>query len=104
MGGISANKPIIHLVTGPMMPGSFKGTRVGACTDCRNNWAAFRAGGLDIEDISNLNEELAPTVCVSHRIRYSHQETPTYSFLHRPAPAESWARPARWRVCSSRSG
>ncbi|KAH6616217.1 dihydroxy-acid/6-phosphogluconate dehydratase [Chaetomium sp. MPI-SDFR-AT-0129] len=61
MGGISANKPIIHLVTGPMMPGSFKGTRVGACTDCRNNWATFRAGGLDIEDISNLNEELAPT-------------------------------------------
>ncbi|KAL2146329.1 hypothetical protein VTI28DRAFT_4354 [Corynascus sepedonium] len=61
MGGISANKPIIHLVTGPMMPGSFRGTRVGACTDCRNNWAKFRAGTIDIEDISALNEELAPT-------------------------------------------
>ncbi|KAL2022165.1 hypothetical protein VTK56DRAFT_5994 [Thermocarpiscus australiensis] len=61
MGGISANKPIIHLVTGPMMPGSFQGVRVGACTDCRNNWAKFRAGSLDIEDISALNEELAPT-------------------------------------------
>lgn len=62
MGGISANKPIIHLVTGPMMPGSYQGVRIGACTDCRNNWAKFRAGALDIEDISALNEELAPTV------------------------------------------
>ncbi|KAL2125717.1 hypothetical protein VTJ04DRAFT_2082 [Mycothermus thermophilus] len=61
MGGISANKPIIHLVTGPMMPGSFRGTRVGACTDCRSNWAKFRAGAMDIEDIAALNEELAPT-------------------------------------------
>ncbi|KAK3385669.1 dihydroxy-acid/6-phosphogluconate dehydratase [Podospora didyma] len=61
MGGISANKPIIHLVTGPMMPGSYQGVRIGACTDCRNNWAKFRAGTLDIEDISALNEELAPT-------------------------------------------
>jgi dihydroxy-acid dehydratase len=62
MGGISANKPIIHLVTGPMMPGNFRGARVGACTDCRGNWAKFRAGAIDIEDISALNEELAPTV------------------------------------------
>ena len=62
MGGISANKPILHLVTGPMMPGSHKGVRIGACTDCRNNWAAFRAGAIDIEDISAINDELAPTV------------------------------------------
>lgn len=62
MGGISANKPIVQLVTGPMMPGSHKGTRVGACTDCRNNWAKFRAGTIDIEEISAINEELAPTV------------------------------------------
>jgi hypothetical protein len=62
MGAISANKPAIHLVTGPMMPGSHKGVRIGACTDCRNNWAKFRAGTIDIEDIADLNEELAPTV------------------------------------------
>lgn len=65
MGGISANKPILHLVTGPMMPGSHKGVRIGACTDCRNNWAKFRAGAIDIEDISAINEELAPTVRLS---------------------------------------
>ncbi|KAG4290231.1 dihydroxy-acid dehydratase [Fusarium proliferatum] len=61
MGGISANKPILHLVTGPMMPGSHRGVRIGACTDCRNNWAKYRAGTLDIEDISAINDELAPT-------------------------------------------
>ncbi|KAJ5349354.1 hypothetical protein N7541_007081 [Penicillium brevicompactum] len=61
MGGLSANKPILPLVTGPMMPGSHKGKRIGACTDCRNNWASFRAGNLDVEDIASLNEELAPT-------------------------------------------
>ncbi|KAI1175587.1 dihydroxy-acid/6-phosphogluconate dehydratase [Nemania sp. FL0916] len=61
MGGISANKPILHLVTGPMMPGSHRGVRIGACTDCRNNWASYRAGTMDIEEIAMINEELAPT-------------------------------------------
>lgn len=62
MGGISANKPILPLVTGPMLPGSHRGQRLGACTDCRNNWAAFRAGEMDVEEIAEINEELAPTV------------------------------------------
>lgn len=62
MGGISANKPVLPLVVGPMMPGSFKGSHIGACTDCRNNWASYRAGEMDIEDIADINYELAPTV------------------------------------------
>jgi dihydroxy-acid dehydratase len=66
MGGISANKPILPLITGPMLPGSHRGKRVGACTDCRNNWAAFRAGEIDVEEISAINEELAPTVCTDN--------------------------------------
>ena len=65
MGAISANKPIVHLVTGPMMPGSHQGVRIGACTDCRNNWAKFRAGTMDIEEISAINDELAPTVSIT---------------------------------------
>ncbi|KAJ5738197.1 hypothetical protein N7493_001352 [Penicillium malachiteum] len=62
MGGISANKPILPLITGPMLPGSHRGKRIGACTDCRNNWAAFRAGEIDVGEISAVNEELAPTI------------------------------------------
>ncbi|OQV07233.1 hypothetical protein CLAIMM_11694 [Cladophialophora immunda] len=61
MGGISANKPVLPLITGPMMPGSHQGKRIGACTDCRNNWAAFRSGQIDVEEISAINEQLAPT-------------------------------------------
>ncbi|KIX03700.1 dihydroxy-acid dehydratase [Rhinocladiella mackenziei CBS 650.93] len=61
MGGISANKPVIPLITGPMMPGSVEGLRVGACTDCRSYWAKYRAGDVDVEDIMSVNEELAPT-------------------------------------------
>lgn len=61
MGGISANKPIVPLITGPMMPGSVSGVRVGACTDCRSYWAKYRAGAVDVEEIMNVNEELAPT-------------------------------------------
>ncbi|GAB7346860.1 hypothetical protein MBLNU459_g1944t1 [Dothideomycetes sp. NU459] len=61
MGGISSNKPVLPLITGPMMPGSNRGARIGACTDCRSNWAAYRAGTIDIEEISAINEELAPT-------------------------------------------
>ncbi|GIK07688.1 hypothetical protein Aspvir_003354 [Aspergillus viridinutans] len=62
MGGISANKPVLPLLTGPMMPGSHRGKRIGACTDCRNNWASYRAGTIDLEEIASINEELAPTV------------------------------------------
>ncbi|ODM23634.1 hypothetical protein SI65_01223 [Aspergillus cristatus] len=62
MGGISANKPVLPLITGPMLPGSHRGKRIGACTDCRNNWAAFRAQEIDIEEISAINDELAPTI------------------------------------------
>lgn len=61
MGGISANKPVIPVITGPMMPGSVEGVRVGACTDCRSYWAKYRAGDVDVEDIMSVNEELAPT-------------------------------------------
>lgn len=72
MGGISANKPVLPLITGPMMPGSNRGQRIGACTDCRNNWAAYRAGDLDIEEIAAINEELAPTVPPPVPFPFSH--------------------------------
>ncbi|PCG93294.1 Aconitase/3-isopropylmalate dehydratase, swivel [Penicillium occitanis (nom. inval.)] len=62
MGGISANKPVLPLLTGPMVPGSHRGKRLGACTDCRSNWAAYRAGTIDMEEIGAINEELAPTI------------------------------------------
>ena len=61
MGAISANKPAIALPVGPMMTGSFEGTRLGACTDCRSWWARYRAGELDEARIRELESNLATT-------------------------------------------
>jgi dihydroxy-acid dehydratase len=61
MGAISANKPAISLVVGPMMTGSFEGARLGACTDCRAWWARYRAGELDDARIRDLESNLATT-------------------------------------------
>ena len=62
MGAISANVPAIMTVTGPMLAGSFKGERLGACTDCRRFWARYRAGEVSEADIKAVNDELAPTI------------------------------------------
>jgi len=62
MGAASAGTPAIQLVTGPMLAGSHRGTRVGACTDCRRYWARFRAGEIDAEEIAGVNDQLVPTV------------------------------------------
>ena len=61
MGAASANTPAIVLVTGPMMTGSYRGERLGACTDCRRFWAKFRAGEIDENEITDINASLAPS-------------------------------------------
>jgi len=61
MGAVSANKPAIMLIGGPMMTGRYKGERLGACTDCRRFWALFRAGKISAEEISEVEGNLATT-------------------------------------------
>lgn len=91
MGGLSANKPVLPLLTGPMMPGSHSGRRIGACTDCRNNWALYRAGAMDVEEIMSINDELAPTVGV-----YLRRDTRRWLTLARSERAALWVRRVRW--------
>ncbi|CAM9765389.1 unnamed protein product, partial [Ectocarpus sp. 12 AP-2014] len=62
MAAASANVPAIQLVTGPMLSGSHRGTRVGACTDCRRYWAAYRGQEIDEQEIAEVNDKLVPTV------------------------------------------
>ena len=62
MGAASAGIPAIQLVTGPMLTGSFRGERVGACTDCRRLWGDFRGGRMDQEAIDSANNSLVATV------------------------------------------
>ena len=61
MGAISAGRPAIQLVTGPMMTGPWRGERLGACTDCRRFWARYRAGEIDSEQIQDIEGRLATT-------------------------------------------
>ena len=62
MGALSADVPFVQLATGPMSTGSFRGQRVGACTDCRRLWADYRADRLDAAAIAEANDALVPTV------------------------------------------
>ncbi len=61
MGAVSADRPAISLIGGPMMTGRYRGERLGACTDCRRFWARFRAGDIDAEEISQVEGQLAVT-------------------------------------------
>jgi len=61
MGAISANRPAINLVAGPMMTSRWHGERLGACTDCRRFWAKYRAGEIDSAEIHEVEGNLATT-------------------------------------------
>jgi len=61
MGAASADLPAVQLLAGPMMPTSFHGERLGACTDCRRFWALHRAGKVDEKGIEEVEGNLATT-------------------------------------------
>jgi len=61
MGAASADLPAIQLLAGPMMPTSFHGERLGACTDCRRFWAMHRAGKVNAQEIETIEGNLATT-------------------------------------------
>src|SRR5580704_9243499 len=61
MGAVSADMPAIVLPVGPMLAGRYEGTRLGACTDCRRLWAAYRAGTLDEVALGRAHDQLMPT-------------------------------------------
>jgi dihydroxy-acid dehydratase len=61
MGAVSADKPSVMLIGGPMMTGRHHGERLGACTDCRRFWATYRAGKIDDKEINEVEGKLATT-------------------------------------------
>ena len=61
MGAASADLPAIQLVAGPLSPGRHRGARLGACTDCRRFWARYRAGGIERDEIDEVEQRLAST-------------------------------------------
>ncbi len=61
MAAASAGTPAIQLVTGPMLTGSHRGERLGACTDCRRYWGARRGGRVDEDEIAEVGGRLMPS-------------------------------------------
>ncbi|WP_269498911.1 IlvD/Edd family dehydratase [Castellaniella sp. S9] len=62
MAAASAGIPAIQLVTGSMLTGAYRGTTVGACTDCRRYWARYRADEIGEAEISEVNDQLVGSV------------------------------------------
>src|SRR5229473_1148556 len=61
MGAVSAGRPAVMLVAGPMMTGRHRGERLGACTDCRRFWGKYRAGQIDRIEIDKIEGRLSTT-------------------------------------------
>ena len=53
--------PVVLDVVGPMLTSSWRGERLGACTDCRRFWARYRAGELSDDEIHDVEGNLATT-------------------------------------------
>jgi dihydroxy-acid dehydratase len=61
MAAAVAEVPVILDVVGSMITSSWRGDRLGACTDCRRFWAQYRAGKLDETEIGEVETTLATT-------------------------------------------
>ena len=62
MGACSADRPALQLVTGSMLTGTYRGERVGACSDCRRFWARYRAEEIGEAAIAEVNAHLVASV------------------------------------------
>ncbi len=61
MGAVSAGVPALVAPVGPMLAGSHEGERLGASTDCRRLWAAWRAGEIGETQLREAHEHLMPS-------------------------------------------
>ena len=61
MAAASVNIPALSVVTGPMLSGTHRGERVGACTDCRRFWAQYRAAEIGRDEIEEITNNLVPS-------------------------------------------
>src|SRR5215831_3196351 len=62
MAAASVDLPAIVVPTGPMVVGHHRGEVLGACTDCRRLWAAYRADAISPAEIELVSSRLTPSV------------------------------------------
>lgn len=56
----SANLPAVVVVTGAMRTGSWRGEKIGACTDCRQYWGMYRSLEINKEQLEEVQGSLCP--------------------------------------------
>ncbi|KAB8183056.1 L-arabinonate dehydratase [Microbispora catharanthi] len=59
MGAISADLPVVFVPCGPMLPGDWRGQRLGSGSDMWRYWAERRAGKLGDEQWAEIEEGIA---------------------------------------------
>ncbi|MEU6427821.1 IlvD/Edd family dehydratase [Microbispora sp. NPDC046973] len=59
MGAISADLPVVFVPCGPMLPGDWRGQRLGSGSDMWKYWAERRAGQLGDEQWAEIEEGIA---------------------------------------------
>ena len=59
MGALSMNLPTIFLPAGPMLPGNFRGQKLGSGTDVWKYWAELRAGNITEQDWEEIENGIA---------------------------------------------
>src|SRR5690349_22607299 len=58
MGAASADIPTIMITGGPTLSGRWNGRDLGACTDCRAYWTEYRAGTINAETLTEIEDSL----------------------------------------------
>jgi dihydroxy-acid dehydratase len=66
MGAASADVPAILVSGGPMLNGRYNGQDLGACTDCGRYTAEFRAGTIDSDEYTAIEDAIcrSPGSCM----------------------------------------
>ena len=59
MGALSMNLPCIFMPAGPMLPGNFRGNKLGSGTDVWKYWAELRAGNISEADWEEIESGIA---------------------------------------------
>ncbi|HEX3775446.1 MAG TPA: L-arabinonate dehydratase [Polyangiaceae bacterium] len=59
MGALSMNLPTIFLPAGPMLPGNWRGNKLGSGTDVWKYWAELRAGNISESDWQEIESGIA---------------------------------------------
>ncbi|HEY4105707.1 MAG TPA: dihydroxy-acid dehydratase, partial [Polyangiaceae bacterium] len=59
MGALSMNLPTLFLPAGPMLPGNWRGNKLGSGTDVWKYWAELRAGNISESDWQEIESGIA---------------------------------------------